>query len=79
MDYQSVVQNPMEEFEDLTKLEEGEEDEEEEHESQNEKDVEMGGNMRPSLLFTPSVIKRRGTVYNLHQVRLKLLMVEKKG
>merc|ERR1719233_571644 len=63
MDYQSVQQNPMEEFDDLGELEENRE----EGEDDVDDDIEKGVT-RPSLLFTPSMINRRTTVYNLHQI-----------
>ena len=66
MEYQSVGQNM--EFDDLGE-ENMEEEEEEEENGENGDDIEKGGNMRPSLLFTPSVIRRRSTVYNLPQVK----------
>ena len=70
MDYQTVIQNPMEEFDDLNDVHENGEDEEAEEDGKDEEeDVEKGVNMRPSLLFTPSLIHRRSAVYNLHQVR----------
>eukprot|EP00092_Neocalanus_flemingeri_P024563 GFUD01026641.1.p1 GENE.GFUD01026641.1~~GFUD01026641.1.p1 ORF type:complete len:1187 (+),score=294.85 GFUD01026641.1:192-3752(+) len=59
MEYQSVVQNPMEEFDDLGELEEKEE---------NVEDLEMGGKIKLSRLFSPSMIRRRSAVYNLHQI-----------
>ena len=62
MEYQSVEQNPMEEFDDLSELPEEEGDDD---------DVEKGGSIRVNLLHTPSVIRRRSTVYNLHQVRFQ--------
>ena len=65
MEYHSVQQNPMEEFDDLGELEENRE--EGENEGDEDEDIEKGVT-RPSLLFTQSMINRRTTVYNLHQV-----------
>lgn len=68
MDYQSVQQNPMEEFDDLDELEENREEGENEGDGEEVDDDIEKGVTRPSLLFTQSMINRRTTVYNLHQV-----------
>ena len=69
MEYQLVEQNRMGEFDDLEELEENKEEEEAEEDGSDENDIEKGvKSERPSLLFTPSVIRRRSAIHNLHQV-----------